>query len=392
MLFPTIVPTTTNCTSNFTIDSSCTDLVESKTEVIVYSLLFFLASSGNIPVFISLFRGRRRASNINEMIFHLTIVDLIVTFVLIPLEISWRIAGKWIAGDTLCRIMFFFRAFGPYSSSMILACISINQFIAIAYPVKVNETEKRVRWMLRYAWAGSFVCSIPQSIIFHMESHPIYEDFKQCVSSNFFAAEYQKMLYEILCILVLYGGPLIVFLYCYCRIMWIVCQQSNLTENTSCDSCSQTNRFNIRLSNTRQIEKKRSRTLKMNCILVFSFVCCWSPYVITDLWCLFGSKCTKSRDVRIQSFMFMFAVFNFCVSPVVYSFYFLDFKDTLINSLHWPLKIKYIFCKSSTQLDSRRMFRDPLGVETRLDNILPSPDGICLELQQASPKRQRVNV
>ncbi|GFS51717.1 gonadotropin-releasing hormone receptor [Nephila pilipes] len=354
MPFPTIVSTMTNCTSNFTIDKDCTDLEESKTEVIVYSLLFLLASFGNIPVFISLFRGRRRASNINEMIFHLTIADLIVTFVLISLEISWRIAGKWIAGDTLCRIMLFFRAFGPYSSSMILACISINQFTSMANPLKVNGAEKRVRWMLCYAWAGSFVCSIPQSIIFHAESHPIHEDFKQCVSFHFFTAEYQKMLYEMFCIFSLYGGPLMVFVYCYGRIMWIVCQQSNLTQNTSCDSCSHTSRFNIRLSNTRQIEKKRSRTLKKNCILVFSFVCCWTPYVLIHLWGLFGSKCTKSMDVRIQSFMFMFAVFNFCQ-------------------------------------DSRRMFKDPLGVETDLDHILPTPDGIYLKLQQVSLVRQRIN-
>ncbi|GFT68048.1 gonadotropin-releasing hormone II receptor [Nephila pilipes] len=165
VLFSTIVSTMID---NLTNNSNYSDLdllaftEESRIEAIVYSVLFLLASSGNIPVFISLIRGRRRRSRIEEMIFHLTIADLIVTFVMIPLEISWRITVEWIAGDALCRIMLFFRAFGPYLSSMILVCISIDRFTAIVYPLSVNVAQKRVRWMLRYAWAGSFVCSIPQ--------------------------------------------------------------------------------------------------------------------------------------------------------------------------------------------------------------------------------------
>ncbi|GFS56292.1 gonadotropin-releasing hormone II receptor [Nephila pilipes] len=96
------------------------------------------------------------------MIFHLTIADLIVTFVMIPLEIFWRITVEWIAEDTLCRLMLFFRAFGPYLSAMILICMSIDRFTSIAYPLSVKEAQKRVKWMLCCAWAGSFVCSIPQ--------------------------------------------------------------------------------------------------------------------------------------------------------------------------------------------------------------------------------------
>ncbi|GBN79644.1 Gonadotropin-releasing hormone II receptor [Araneus ventricosus] len=135
---------------------------ESRTEAIIYSILFLLAVCGNVPVFISLIRGRRRRSRIEEMILHLTIADLIVTFVMMPLEICWRITVEWIAGDALCRIMLFFRAFGPYLSSMVLVCISIDRFTAIVYPLKVNVAQKRVRCMLRCAWASSFLCSLPQ--------------------------------------------------------------------------------------------------------------------------------------------------------------------------------------------------------------------------------------
>ncbi|GIY80670.1 gonadotropin-releasing hormone II receptor [Caerostris darwini] len=135
---------------------------ESRIEIIIYSILFVLSASGNVAVCVSLLRGRHRRSRIEEMILHLNIADLIVTFIMVPMEIFWRITMEWIAGDAACRIMMFFRAFGLYLSSMVLVCISIDRFTAIVYPLRVNVAQKRVKYMLRYAWICSFLSSVPQ--------------------------------------------------------------------------------------------------------------------------------------------------------------------------------------------------------------------------------------
>lgn len=58
------------------------------TVIIVYCILFVIAAIGNLTVFITLFRSRRRKSRISLMISHLAIADLLVTFVMIPLEVS----------------------------------------------------------------------------------------------------------------------------------------------------------------------------------------------------------------------------------------------------------------------------------------------------------------
>lgn len=135
---------------------------ESRLEAIVYGILFLLASAGNVPVLISLIRNRHRKSRIQTMILHLAIADLIVTFIMIPLEVAWRITVEWIAGDIACRIMLFLRAFGPYLSSMVLVCISLDRYSAIVHPLRVNDAQRRAKIMLCFAWAISFVCSVPQ--------------------------------------------------------------------------------------------------------------------------------------------------------------------------------------------------------------------------------------
>lgn len=60
----------------------------SLTVVLVYSALFVVAAVGNLTVFISLFRSRHRKSRISLMIRHLAIADLVVTFVMIPIEVN----------------------------------------------------------------------------------------------------------------------------------------------------------------------------------------------------------------------------------------------------------------------------------------------------------------
>lgn len=57
------------------------------TVILVYSGLFIVAAVGNLTVFISLFRSRHRKSRISLMIRHLAIADLIVTFIMIPMEV-----------------------------------------------------------------------------------------------------------------------------------------------------------------------------------------------------------------------------------------------------------------------------------------------------------------
>ncbi|GFV40351.1 gonadotropin-releasing hormone II receptor [Trichonephila clavipes] len=96
---------------------------------------------------------------------HLAIADLIVTFIMIPLEIAWRFTVQWVAGNAACKILLYLRAFGPYLSSSVLVCISLDRYFAILHPLKVNDAQRRGKIMLGLAWATSLLSSIPQKII-----------------------------------------------------------------------------------------------------------------------------------------------------------------------------------------------------------------------------------
>lgn len=139
---------------------------EQLVSVVAYTCLFVVAAGGNLTVFITLVRNRHIKSRVNLFILHLSVADLIVTFIMLPLEISWHLTVAWKAGDAACRFLMFFRTFGLYLSSFILVTISLDRYFAILHPLSLNDADKRGKIMLILAWSFSTIASIPQVSVY----------------------------------------------------------------------------------------------------------------------------------------------------------------------------------------------------------------------------------
>lgn len=79
--------------------------------IITYSVLFLVSACGNLTVFVVLCCGEKGNGHlrVNLFVTHLTIADLIVTFIMMPTEIGWHVTVAWRAGDAACRALMFFR-------------------------------------------------------------------------------------------------------------------------------------------------------------------------------------------------------------------------------------------------------------------------------------------
>ncbi|KAK6179458.1 hypothetical protein SNE40_011814 [Patella caerulea] len=155
--------------------------------VIAYSCLFLIAATGNLTVFITLFRSRGFKSRVNSFIMHLSVADLIVAFVMLPMETAWHITVSWKAGDFACRLMMFFRAFGFYLSSFTLVTISLDRYFSIVHPLSLHDAERRGKIMLTVAWTLSVVASLPQVGLFIIIFLTIFPVTFFCIISQMFS-------------------------------------------------------------------------------------------------------------------------------------------------------------------------------------------------------------
>ncbi|XP_042883233.1 gonadotropin-releasing hormone receptor-like isoform X2 [Penaeus japonicus] len=308
--------------TNFTsaIPDSLTNI--NMTQLIAYSLLFPFAAIGNLMVFVALFRSRHRKSRVNMMIMHLSLADMIVTFVFLPTEITWHVTIEWVFGNFGCKIYKFFSAFGFYMSSMVLVCISLDRYFAVLHPLKVNDAQRRGKIMLFFAWLISAVISLPQSVIFNVQPHPEYPDFYQCVTFGFFNSNNGgEMMYTIFCISFLYFIPLTIIIIAYTRIILEISRKSRDTQHDYTREERYHGRLQLRRSNMSNIERARTRTLRMTFIIVMAFIWCWTPYALATLWNFIDPVTFHNMNKHVQDILFIIAVSNSVVNPFIYGRY-----------------------------------------------------------------------
>ncbi|XP_065095103.1 adipokinetic hormone/corazonin-related peptide receptor variant I-like [Ochlerotatus camptorhynchus] len=287
--------------------------------IIVYCVLFIIAAGGNLSVVITLFRSRRhRRSRVSLMICHLAVADLMVAFIMIPLEVGWRITVQWHAGNVACKVFLFMRAFCLYLSSNVLVCVSLDRCFAVIYPLRVSAARKRGKIMLGGAWFVAFANAIPQSIIFRVQQHPQVPGFTQCVTFGFFRTPGMETAYNLFCVVAMYFMPLMVISAAYTVIL---CEISNRSREKETSDTSHTGGMRLRCNDLTHIERARQRTLRLTITIVVVFVWCWTPYVVMTLWYMFDRESALKVDGAIQDGLFLMAVSNSCMNPLVYGSY-----------------------------------------------------------------------
>ncbi|XP_025995016.1 gonadotropin-releasing hormone II receptor isoform X1 [Solenopsis invicta] len=276
--------------------------------IITYSILMVISAIGNISV-LTIIKKRKSKSRIQNLVMHLSIADLFVTFLMMPFEIGWASTVSWEAGDAMCRIMAFFRTFGLYLSSFVIVCISIDRYYAVMRPLQILDVYRRGKILLMLAWIGSVLCSLPQMLVFHLETHPNFTCYTQCVTFNVFPSYAHEISYSLFVMLAMYWFPLIVIFYTYTSIFMEICRRSEESEDR------------IRRSSSGFLSRARVRTLKMTITIIAVFIICWSPYYVMSVWYWIDRSSALKVDPRIQRALFFFACTNSSMNPIIYGIF-----------------------------------------------------------------------
>ena len=156
----------------------------------------------------------------------------------IPLEIAWASTVSWWADWLTCKIMVFLRIFGYFLSGNILMAISVDRqdnltaalltflsppsplrFSAIVFPISHRSSAHRTRLLLGLGWALAALCSIPQSIVFSLETHPVISTYRQCINTVALTNQDRELLYFLYFFILSWVLPILVMMVCYVSII-----------------------------------------------------------------------------------------------------------------------------------------------------------------------------
>lgn len=132
-----------------------------KVRVITTFILCGISTFCNLAVLWAA-NGHKRKSHVRVLIINLTVADLLVTFIVMPVDAVWNITVQWLAGDMACRFLMFLKLQAMYSCAFVTVVISLDRQSAILNPLAISMARRRNRVMLMVAWTMSALFSVPQ--------------------------------------------------------------------------------------------------------------------------------------------------------------------------------------------------------------------------------------
>ncbi|XP_029000999.1 LOW QUALITY PROTEIN: putative gonadotropin-releasing hormone II receptor [Betta splendens] len=290
-----------------------------KVRVIVTFILCGASAFCNLAVLWAAHGDGKRKSHVRVLILNLTVADLLVTFVVMPVDAVWNLTVQWLAGDFACRLLMFLKLQAMYSCAFVTVVISLDRQAAILNPLAINKARRRNRAMLTVAWAMSVILSVPQLFLFHSVTIVRPEAFTQCTTRGSFAAHWHETAYNMFTFCCLFLLPLIIMITCYNRIFCEISKRlkmDNLPPNEVHLRCSKNN-----------IPRARMRTLKMSIVIVLSFIICWTPYYLLGLWYWFFPDDLRVKvSHSLSHILFIFGLLNACLDPLIYGLFTIYFR------------------------------------------------------------------
>uniref|UniRef100_A0A8C2XP82 Type II GnRH receptor n=1 Tax=Cyclopterus lumpus TaxID=8103 RepID=A0A8C2XP82_CYCLU len=318
-----------NCSSpssNWTVGYDALQLptftTAAKVRVIITCILCGISAFCNLPVLWAACRDGKRKSHVTVLIINLTVADLLVTFIVMPVDAVWNITVQWLAWDFACRLLMFLKLQAMYSCAFVTVVISLDRQSAILNPLAISKARKRNRVMLTVAWGMSVVLSVPQMFLFHNVTIILPEDFTQCTTRGSFVTHWHETSYNMFTFSCLFLLPLVIMITCYTRIF---CEISKRLKKDHMPS----NELHLRCSKN-NIPRARMRTLKMSIVIVSSFIICWTPYYLLGLWYWFFPNDLEGKvSHSLTHMLFIFGLVNACLDPLIYGLFTIHFRKGL---------------------------------------------------------------
>ncbi|KAG7282791.1 hypothetical protein CRUP_029999 [Coryphaenoides rupestris] len=132
----------------------------------MFCIIFLLGVAGNTLVIatFALYRRHRLRSMTDVFLLHLALADLLLLLTL-PLQGVDTHLG-WVFSEPLCKAMRAGYALNTYSGLLLLACISVDRYVAVAWPQEVLRLRGQLlaggKLVSVVVWLAALLLSVPE--------------------------------------------------------------------------------------------------------------------------------------------------------------------------------------------------------------------------------------
>ncbi|XP_015365680.1 PREDICTED: orexin receptor type 2-like [Diuraphis noxia] len=109
----------------------------------LYVPLFLVAAIANSVVIVVVIKYHYMRSVTNYFLVNLSIADLLVTFICMPMAVGQSVTGLWLYGETMCKLTSYLQGVSVGASVFTIAAMSIDRYLAIEHSMSFRKVLNR---------------------------------------------------------------------------------------------------------------------------------------------------------------------------------------------------------------------------------------------------------
>ncbi|KAL1258362.1 hypothetical protein QQF64_011606 [Cirrhinus molitorella] len=267
----------------------------------IYSLTCSLGLVGNVLVLLTYAFYKKAKTMTDIYLVNVALADLLFV-VALPL-IIYNEQHDWSMGTWACKFLRAAYSINVYSSTLLLACISGDRYIAIVQArrsVRIRlQAQVYSRLICLVVWLLAFFVSLPTFIYYQVEN-------KECITNfeEYNTAKLMKILIPSMQMVLGFLVPLTVMIFCYSCTMVTLLKAQNF---------------------------QKHKAIRVVLVVVFVFVLCHLPYnvvLLINTSKLFNERRCEEEQVTLRTLSISRSVayLHCCLNPILYAFIGVKFR------------------------------------------------------------------
>ncbi|XP_063054232.1 C-X-C chemokine receptor type 5 [Engraulis encrasicolus] len=297
---------------------------------LVYSLVFLLGAAGNGVMVTVLLRHKGHLRVTEIYLVHLGLADLLLVSTL-PFVVARELAG-WLFGVALCKILNLLAYVSLLCSSLLLACISFDRYLAIvhAVPSLHSRRPRTVHLTCGLLWLVCLALAMPEAVFTTVITVPNSSEL-QCSHAGSESSDW-TVLSRLLLHLLGFFAPLCVMCVCYTAVVLTLCRRRDPGRH--------------RGSSTHGSSPEKQGAIRLALVVTVAFCLCWLPHNMAQLLSTLvelGPLAHLSCSAALQRTLVVSESMGYvhsCLNPILYAFVGVRFRREL-----WLLLEKWGLCR-----------------------------------------------
>ena len=286
-----------------------TDTASNIANVVSLGVATLLAVVGNVIVaYVLIKRWKVLLKNrpTYQFILNLIFSDLVVGVLLCPLEFVRRLAGTWMFGTALCKIIDFVKISASGTAVMSHTLIAADRYRSLAHPHLPKLKPRYVKKLITMSWVFPALVSTPYLYMFEVIQVSSY----QICTPLAIPVPWLDKLYEAVEFGMVFLSPFCVICWCYYHVIRVTLGSQPHDAGPAQIPTAQT-----------ALQRSRRRVTKTACLIMVAFIICWSPTFVLSIWRIASGTESIHQGHTLHEISFFGTLINEAVNPIIYSAY-----------------------------------------------------------------------